>query len=175
MSYPGAVIEVKHPDLPRWTGPFNRLIAWHIRRVEAEQERGFTRRLLIRMMGVAVVGLAAVNLHNDFGFDPAEAHGWKIGGALVLQIVLCWFVVRAAMISMKRVQAYNNGWYKGRNAMINAYYEAAQRGMSPGEWIKSQVEQDIFRAFGQPVQVDWDEIARAVERDRREREENSDG
>lgn len=47
---------------------------------------------------------------------------------------------RGTLITMRRMQAYRNGWIDGRTSLLHSMKEAERRGMSLEEWEQTEIE-----------------------------------
>lgn len=93
------------------------------------------RWLMVRTAGWFLVLLLAsmyVSGHLSGG-APAIAVGAGMGLA----------VARASSATLGRARAYRSGWLEGRSAMVGALSEAMRRGLTPEEWLRSQLEADL--------------------------------
>jgi hypothetical protein len=79
--------------------------------------------------------------------DGDPDHWWPSGLATIaLGIIIGWNVLGA---TIGRIMTYRNGWVDGRLAMAATLTEAARRGMSPAEWLASEMARTVA-VFGVP-------------------------
>lgn len=112
---------------------------WSVRRVQRTdamlvQEHGtrYARQVLVLdlLLFVAVLGTWVVY---------SQLHGWW---ALAAGLVIGFQIGRAGITSYRRAAAYRSGWLRGRQQMIGAMVEARDRGMTPTEWLASELARD---------------------------------
>jgi hypothetical protein len=59
----------------------------------------------------------------------------------LLAVLACSAMVgRSTLITLRRMQAYRNGWIEGRIGLLNSMREAERRGMSLEEWEQLEAE-----------------------------------
>jgi hypothetical protein len=59
---------------------------------------------------------------------------------LVAVLFVSTMIGRATLITMRRMQAYRNGWLDGRKGLLDSMKEAERRGMSLEEWEQTEIE-----------------------------------
>lgn len=71
--------------------------------------------------------------------------GWLL---MLAAIVVGIGLGRSVLLTTRRASAYRSGWLDGRHAMVRALGEAAQRGMTPVDWLDAELDRDIAVLMG---------------------------
>lgn len=85
-------------------------------------------RGVLAALGVLVASYAAI----------FAGGGFQVLGQLGVALVAGWGVSSG----LRRQGAYRNGWLAGRQQMVHALAEAQRRGLSPQDWLMSELERD---------------------------------
>lgn len=77
--------------------------------------------------------------------------GWL---AIIAELILLLLAAVGVGSGWRRRMAYRRGWFEGRRAMHDSMHEAAQRGLTPGEWLVGEMERDVNNHLGLHWRVD---------------------